>query len=262
MAKKITIDFSKTEERSSWNTRKMPIGLYRMRIASVQQTEAKDGTPMIVYGLQPTSQQFRTRLLPFYCKLQPNQLWKLRDILVAAGQKVPQRAIKLDPEAIVGAVISAEVEDDLYNGVERSTLTGVYSAEFTADMEDPTQGSDSEEDSSSSSEDPSSYDESDSDDYEDEYEDEYEDDEYDEEDYDDSDDFDDEESDLDDEFPEDDEPATSGNDGDAEGDDFDDEDDDFADEGEDEDPEPATRRVTKAPAKRRTIKRSPRKAAK
>ena len=254
MAKKITIDFSKTEERSSWNTRKMPIGLYRMRIASVQQTEAKDGTPMIVYGLQPTSQQFRTRLLPFYCKLQPNQLWKLRDILVAAGQKVPQRAIKLDPEAIVGAVISAEVEDDLYNGVERSTLTGVYSAEFTAEMEDPTQGPDSEEDSSSSSEDPSSYDESDSG--------EYEDDEYDEEDYDDSDDFDDEESDLDDEFPEDDEPATSGNDGDAEGDDFDDEDDDFADEGEDEDPEPAPRSVTKAPAKRRTIKRSPRKAAK
>lgn len=254
MAKKITIDFSKTEERSSWNTRKMPIGLYRMRIASVQQTEAKDGTPMIVYGLQPTSQQFRTRLLPFYCKLQPNQLWKLRDILVAAGQKVPQRAIKLDPEAIVGAVISAEVEDDLYNGVERSTLTGVYSAEFTAEMEDPTQGPNSEEDSGSSSEGPSSYDDSDSD--------EYEDDEYDEEDYDDSDDFDDEESDLDDEFPEDDEPATSSNDGDAEGDDFDDEDDDFADEGEDEDPEPAPRRATKAPAKRRTIKRSPRKAAK
>lgn len=247
MAKKITIDFSKTEERSSWNTRKMPIGLYRMRIASVQQTEAKDGTPMIVYGLQPTSQQFRTRLLPFYCKLQPNQLWKLRDILVAAGQKVPQRAIKLDPEAIVGAVISAEVEDDLYNGVERSTLTGVYSAEFTAEMEDPTQEPDSEEDSGSSSEDSSSYDESESDEYE------YEDDEYDEEDYDDSDDFDDEESDLDDEFPEDDEPATSGNDGDAKGDDFDDEDDDFADEGEDEDPEPA---------KRRTIKRSSRKAAK
>ena len=253
MAKKITIDFSKTEERSSWNTRKMPIGLYRMRIASVQQTEAKDGTPMIVYGLQPTSQQFRTRLLPFYCKLQPNQLWKLRDILVAAGQKVPQRAIKLDPEAIVGAVISAEVEDDLYNGVERSTLTGVYSAEFTAEMEDPTQGPNSEEDSGSSSEDPSSYDESESD--------EYEDDEYDEEDYDDSDDFDDEESDLDDKFPEDDEPATSGNDGDVEGNDFDDEDDDFADEGEDEDPEPAPRRATKAPAKRRTIKRSPRKAA-
>lgn len=254
MAKKITIDFSKTEERSSWNTRKMPIGLYRMRIASVQQTEAKDGTPMIVYGLQPTSQQFRTRLLPFYCKLQPNQLWKLRDILVAAGQKVPQRAIKLDPEAIVGAVISAEVEDDLYNGVERSTLTGVYSAEFTTEMEDPTQGPNSEEDSGSSFEDPSSYDESESD--------EYEDDEYDEEDYDDSDDFDDEESDLDDEFPEDDEPATSGNDGDVEGNDFDDEDDDFADEGEDEDPEPAPRRVTKASAKRRTIKRSPRKAAK
>lgn len=253
MAKKITIDFSQTEERSSWNTRKMPIGLYRMRIASVQQTEAKDGTPMIVYGLQPTSQQFRTRLLPFYCKLQLNQLWKLRDILVAAGQKVPQRVIKLDPEAIVGAVISAEVEDDLYNGVERSTLTGVYSAEFTAEMEDPTQGPNSEEDSGSSSEDPSSYDESDSDEYEDEY---------DEEDYDDSDDFDDEESDLDDEFPEDDEPATSGNDGDAEGDDFDDEDDDFADEGEDEDPEHAPRRATKAPAKRRTIKRSPRKAAK
>ena len=84
-AKKIRLDFSKVEERSGWNTKHIDEGLYPMTIASVEETEAQDGTDMLVFALVPTSSKIKTRRFPFYCKLQQNQLWKLRDLFVAAA---------------------------------------------------------------------------------------------------------------------------------------------------------------------------------
>ena len=142
MAKKIRIDFSKTEERSGWNTRQIPPGLYKATIASVKETEAQDGTAMLVYGFRPTSSRFRTRLFPFYCKLQQNQLWKLRDLLVAAGERIPKKALNIDPNKVVGREIAIEVEDDVWDGKVRSQVQAVFSAEMAE--EDPV-AEDSEE---------------------------------------------------------------------------------------------------------------------
>ena len=88
MAKRIKIDFTKTEERSGWNTRQIPEGLYKAKVAAVQETEAQDGTAMLVYAFVPEDSRFKSRRFPYYCKLQQNQLWKLRDLLVAAGETV------------------------------------------------------------------------------------------------------------------------------------------------------------------------------
>ena len=89
MAKKIKIDFTKTEDSSSWNTKQIPEGLHAAKVASVQETEAKDGTDMLLFGFKLKEPKYKTRNFPFYCKLQQNQLWKLRDLLVAAGETVP-----------------------------------------------------------------------------------------------------------------------------------------------------------------------------
>lgn len=126
MAKKIRLDFSKTEERSGWNTKHIPEGLHKMKIESVQETEAGDGTAMLVYALVPTDSAFKARRFPFYCKLQQNQLWKLRDLIVASGGSVPKKAVQIDPAAVVGKFIAAEVEDDNYQGNLRSTVNGTY----------------------------------------------------------------------------------------------------------------------------------------
>lgn len=126
MAKKIRLDFSKTEERSGWNTKHIAEGLHKMKIASVEETEAQDGTAMLVYALVPDDARYKTRRFPFYCKLQQNQLWKLRDLIVAAGGTVPKKAVSIDPNAIVGKYIAAEVEDDTYQGNVRSQVQGTY----------------------------------------------------------------------------------------------------------------------------------------
>lgn len=130
MAKKIRIDFSKTEERAGWNTKHIPEGLHKMKVESVQETEAQDGTAMLVFALVPAAAAFKARRFPYYCKLQQNQLWKLRDLLVAVGQTVPKRAVSIDPGVIVGKHIAAEVEDDNYQGNVRSSVNGTYSLDI------------------------------------------------------------------------------------------------------------------------------------
>jgi phosphopantothenoylcysteine synthetase/decarboxylase len=123
--KKIRLDFSKVEERSGWNTRGMPEGLHKMKVESVQETEASDGTDMLVFALRPEG-KYKTRLFPFYCKLQQNQYWKLRDLLVAAGVSVPKKAGQIDPNAVVGKWIAAEVEDETGQYAGRSSINGTY----------------------------------------------------------------------------------------------------------------------------------------
>ena len=228
MAKRIKIDFTKTEERSGWNTRQIPEGLYRAKVVSVQETEAQDGTAMLVYGFVPEDNRFKSRRFPYYCKLQQNQLWKLRDLLVAAGETVPKRAVNIDPEKIVGKSVAIEVEDDSYNGNVRSSVNGVYGVDILDEDGGDTEVEDDEE-----------YDDEDGDYEEDveEVEDESDEDE----------DYDDEEEDLEDD----------------EEDLYEDDDEDYDDEEEDEEPEPAPKRrpaparkaaPAKAPAKR-TVKR-------
>lgn len=135
MATKIRIDFSKVEERSAWNTKQMPEGLYSATIAECKQTQAQDGTDMLVYALVPTENKYRNRRFPYYCKIQPNQLWKLRDLLVAGGMSVPKKAQQIDPEKVVGARVAISVEDDTYNGVVRSAIGGVYPADILDDVD-------------------------------------------------------------------------------------------------------------------------------
>ena len=244
MAKKIRIDFSKTEERSGWNTRQIPPGLYKATIASVKETEAQDGTAMLVYGFRPTSSRFRTRLFPYYCKLQQNQLWKLRDLLIAAGERIPKKALNIDPNKVVGREIAIEVEDDVWDGKVRSQVQAVFSAEMAEEdlaAEDSDETQDEVEDDN--------FDEVEDDFDEDEdFDEDLEDDELDEDDLDAEDDFD---EDLDDEDDLEDEDLA---------DDFDDEEFDDEDDEEEEEPEPkpvkrSKKPARKSPAKKRVVRK-------
>lgn len=164
MAKKIRLDFSKTEERSGWNTKQMPEGLHKMKVVGVEETEAQDGTAMLVYALTPSDPRFKTRRFPFYCKLQQNQLWKLRDLLVAAGVSVPKKAISIDPAAPVGKEIAVEVADATGQYEGRSEINGTYGLDIL-DEEAPADDEDDE-----GEEDEDNYAEDDADEAEDEEE--------------------------------------------------------------------------------------------
>lgn len=149
VAKKIRIDFSKVEERSGWNTAKMPEGLHEFKIVDVvDQESSQDGTDMYVFSLQPTAAKYKTRNFPFYCKLQPNQYWKLRDLLTAAGINVPKKVNMIDPNKAIGKKVACEIVDASGQYEGRSEINGVFSIDVlddTAPSEDVDDSDDEEE---------------------------------------------------------------------------------------------------------------------
>lgn len=229
MAKKIRLDFSKVEERSGYNSRQMPEGLYEAKVVSLEQKEAQDGTAMLVYGLQPTAKKYATRMFPNFCKLQQNQLWKLRDLFVAAGETIPKKVTNIDPDSIIGNKVVIEVGDGTGQYSDRSEVLAVYPLSTLEDLDD----SDEEDDE---------YDEEDSED--EEYEDsdeEYEDDE--------------DEDDSDEEYEDDDEDL------DEDEEDDDELDDEELEDEDDEEEEPAPKRARKPVAKKPAAKAPAKKAA-
>lgn len=145
MGKKITLDFSKVEERSGWNYKEMPEGLHEFKIELVDLKDANDGTAMWTYGLRPTNPKYKTRLFPYYCKHQQNQLFKLRNLFTAAGLSVPKKRTALDPDAPVGKIIAAEVSDASGQYAGRSEIDGVYDRSIIDD-EDQVDGDEDEVD--------------------------------------------------------------------------------------------------------------------
>lgn len=135
MAKKIKIDFTNTKERSSFNTKHVPSGLYKAKVTAVLEKEAGDGVPMLVYTFVLEDKRYADRRFPYYCKLQQNQLWKLRDLLIAAGMSVPRKSVQIDPERIVNKTVVISLVDDSYNGIVRSTVDNVYAADILDDEE-------------------------------------------------------------------------------------------------------------------------------
>lgn len=156
-----TLDMSNVSEGSAFSTKRVPAGDYKARIVKVEDAEVKKGDnkgqPQWLFTIQlidrPTSKY------PYYCSFQENQLWKIRNIAVAAGINVPKKRIKLDPERLVGKMIAVTMEDDEYEGREKSTIGAIFPPSELADSDD-----DSDDDDDSEDEDEDSSDDDDSED--------------------------------------------------------------------------------------------------
>lgn len=117
---KISIDFSDVKAPSFSTVHQAP-GVYNAEIAGVEMTKTKsDNTDMLVFAITAGSGRY-----PYYCKIVPNQLWKLRELIEATGTKVPNKVVQIDPAKYVRTKINAELEDDTYNGKLRSRVARV-----------------------------------------------------------------------------------------------------------------------------------------
>ena len=124
---KITLDFSNVREGSTFSPRRLPEGSYLADIAKVEHKESKAGNPMLVYTIIPVDHP--TAVYPYYILLDEKQLWKFRALLLAAGKDVPKRKVTVDPESIVGKRVMIDLEDDEWEGREKSVVAGVFKPE-------------------------------------------------------------------------------------------------------------------------------------
>lgn len=140
------LDFTNVREVSGINPVRMEEGDYVGVVKAVNERESKkSGEPMweFVIGLKDRA----TATYGYYCVLNVDQLWKVRNLLIAAGISVPKKRVKVDPNKVVGKEIAITLEDDEYEGKEKSTIAAVFSpAELNASTTPDTTDADDDDD--------------------------------------------------------------------------------------------------------------------
>lgn len=142
MAQQETLDFSQVRDAGNFNPKRKTEGEYLGIIVSFEDTKSKSGNKMWVYGIQLKSD--RRAVYPVYCVLDTKSLWKLRDVLVACGKKVPKKRLSIKGDVILNKEVGIFLEDDEYEGKPKSVITSFFPA---SEYEGPaTDDSDDDED--------------------------------------------------------------------------------------------------------------------
>lgn len=110
------IDFDDIEESSGTRVR-VSEGDYPARVKAVKFATSQAGNPMLVFTIQGTGGKFEGKELLEYCALTKKALWKLRDLMVATGVKLPKKQdiralLNYVKKNVVGKDIGVTLGDD------------------------------------------------------------------------------------------------------------------------------------------------------
>lgn len=126
MSLKIKVDFTNVKESSGINPKRMPAGDYKAVITDITKRESNAGNQMLEVIFQLSNH--RSASYPYYVVLDEKSLWKLRNILLAVGAKVPKGAANIDVARLKGKEVGISLEDDEYEGRDKSTIDAVFEA--------------------------------------------------------------------------------------------------------------------------------------
>lgn len=136
------LDMSNVKEQSGINPKHVPAGDYLCRVLDVNDDVVKNkqsenaGQVVWVFTLKIEDPRLGSGRYPYRCTLVENQLWKVRNLAVAAGMTVPKSKTKVDPNRIVGKLVGASFDDEEYEGKMKSVIQAVFPASEIAGHED------------------------------------------------------------------------------------------------------------------------------
>lgn len=136
----VQLDFTNVKDGGSFNKKHYPPGDYPGRITKVVDTTKKDDkkVKMWLFTIEVKSGTY-----PYYCTYTAeNQLWKIRNLFIAAGINVPKKRMAVDPNKLIGKTIGVTLEDDEYDGKINSSIASTFPP---SELEE---GADADEDSS------------------------------------------------------------------------------------------------------------------
>jgi hypothetical protein len=135
------LDFTNVKDGGNFNKRHQAPGDYPAKIKSVADAVKKDdkNVKMWLFTIEVGSGTY-----PFYCVHAENQLWKIRNIFIAAGVNIPKKRVNLDPNKLVGKKIGVSLEDEEYEGKMQSVVQSTFplSELEGADLPDADEGDD------------------------------------------------------------------------------------------------------------------------
>lgn len=120
------LDFTNVKDRGAYNPKHKPAGDYAARVVKVEQTTSQAGNEMWVFAVQLDDDA--SAVYPHRCVLNEANIWKVRNLLVAAGLNVPKKRVKVDPSKVIGKPIGITLEDDEYEGKLKSVVQATFPA--------------------------------------------------------------------------------------------------------------------------------------
>lgn len=99
-------------------------GMYNVTIESVEEKTSASGKQMLLVRFR--EEETKTAIFENYV-LQENCLWKLKELLVAAGIEC-NGAIDFETEDLIGLVFKAKIVQDDYNDSKVNRIKKVYAA--------------------------------------------------------------------------------------------------------------------------------------
>jgi len=122
-AKDRTVSLDFTDVEAGGGGFKIPEGSYRMKVKEVEDTESDAGNSMFKWTFEGLEKKAKGKKFYLYTVYDPpDSLWKLRSLLEALGQDVPDGPLDLDLDEMVDLEIIGEVGDEEYQNKITSKL--------------------------------------------------------------------------------------------------------------------------------------------
>jgi hypothetical protein len=141
----IEVDFEGVE--SGGGQRAVPDGVYSVKVAQAPTKEegSESGEAYLSWKFAITKGKQKGATLYDNTSLQPQALWKLKSLLEAMGEEVPDSTLRLVPSEYVDRELNVEVVNEEYNGRDRPKVTAYIVETGEEDSEDD-ESEDSEDD--------------------------------------------------------------------------------------------------------------------
>lgn len=121
-----SVDFTNVKEQGEFQPKRVPEGDYVAVVKDVMDAPVKDtGEPQWAFKIVLKG---KSGSYPYRVKLVENQLWKLRNLCVAAGMNVPKKRVKVDPNKLIGKTIGVTMSDTEYKDRQQSEITAIFPA--------------------------------------------------------------------------------------------------------------------------------------
>lgn len=132
---------------------KVPENDYRVKIIKIEQTETKeDARSMLVIHYKIVEGKYKDKLIKDRIVLVASEdkkdtLWKLRQLLEAAGKKVPEKAFNLNIDKLIGIEVAATVGDgNPYNNRIKSEIKDINDLSILDEDDEEDEDDDDEDD--------------------------------------------------------------------------------------------------------------------
>lgn len=121
------LDFENVKDANEFNPKRVPNGDYLAKIVDVKDGQSKKSDNFQwIFTIQLKDPQYGSGKYPYYCVLQENQLWKLRNLCLAAGLNVPKKRLKVNPSQLVGKTIAVTMDEEEYNDKVKSVIAATF----------------------------------------------------------------------------------------------------------------------------------------